>query len=172
MNLNTLLEKLKTAPADAALIFTSDEGDIGSGYHVTEFKLSRVTGIDCGGRVDEWQEAAVQLLDGSGGKHMAVGKFAGILQHSVTRVEGLGTAPVHVEFSPGNKGLRTYQLNEPQIKDSQVVIQLNAAGAVCKPALEAGLSCINPVKIDSAASGCCSAKSDTESKLASKRCCG
>ena len=175
MNLNSLLENLKTAPAQAALVFTSDEGDIGSGYHVTEFKLSHVTGIDCGGRVDEWQEAAVQLLDGSGGNHMPVSKFTGILEQSIARVAGLGTAEAHVEFSPNNKGLRTYNLQAPEAKGDRVLIRLQAAGAVCKPALEAGLSCINPINKAnsvSAQSGCCSPTPDSGAKPESNRCCG
>lgn len=175
MNLDSLLENLKTAPAQAALVFTSDAGDIGTGYHVTEFKLAQVTGIDCGGRVNEWQESAVQLLDGSGGSHMAVSKFTDILEQSIARVEGLGTAEAHVEFSPNNTGLRTYHLKTPQIKGDSVFIQLQAAGAVCKPALEAGLSCINPSNKDdstSGQSGCCSPKSNTGSKAESTRCCG
>lgn len=75
MKLNELLAHLKTTPSASALVFSTEDGDIGSGYHVTEFKHAKVTGIDCGGRVSEWVEASVQLLDGSGGSHMAVGKF-------------------------------------------------------------------------------------------------
>lgn len=175
MKLNSLLENLKAAPAQAALVFTSDEGDIGSGYHVTEFKLSRVTGIDCGGRVNDWQEAAVQLLDGSGGSHMAVSKFTGILEQSIARVEGLGTAETYVEFSPNNKGLRTYNLQAPQVKGDSVLIRLQAASAVCKPAIEAGLSCTNPTDksdSDTAQSWGCNIPVDTSSESPSNRCCG
>lgn len=173
MNLNSLLRNLKTAPAQAAIVFTSDAGDIGCGYHVTEFKLSRVTGIDCGGRVNEWQEAAVQLLDGNGGNHMAVSKFTGILEQSIVRVEGLGAAQVHVELSPNNMGLRIYNLQAPEIKGDRVLVRLQAAGAMCKPTLEAGLSCINPadnVDSDSTESGCCSPKPDSMPEPS--RCCG
>lgn len=173
MNLNSLLKNLETAPAHAALVFTSDAGDIGSGYHVTELKLSHVTGIDCGGRVNEWQEAAVQLLDGNGSNHMPVSKFTGILEQSIARVEGLGAAQAHVEFSPNNTGLRTYNLQAPEVKGDRVLIRLQAAGAVCKPSLEAGLNCIklaDSIDSDAIQSGCCIPKPDSESK--SSRCCG
>jgi Family of unknown function (DUF6428) len=33
------------------------------GYHLTEFKSARVTGLDCGANVESWTETILQLWD-------------------------------------------------------------------------------------------------------------
>ncbi len=165
MNLNQLMTFLSTANPEAKLVFSTEAGDIGSGYHVTEFKLAQIKGIDCGGRVTDWSEVAIQLLDGSGGTHMSVTKFTGILKKSIARVDGLGDVEAHVEFSPSNNGLRSYTLSDPIDRGSRVLIKLRAAGAACKPAQDAGIgleksnSNWKPV-------------ASTGSESVSKRCCG
>ncbi|CTQ56045.1 hypothetical protein LP7551_04602 [Roseibium album] len=136
MTPETLLNRLKGMPTDAPLVFQSEQGEIGSGYHVTELKLSRITSIDCGARVDEWVEAALQLLDGKGREHMPVGKFAGIVAQSIGKVPGLRNSPMHVEFSHNNKGMRIYEVGEPDFNDGRVTVSLSEERAHCKPALE------------------------------------
>lgn len=133
MTLNDLLENLEAAPPASALIFRTEHGDIGRGYHVTEFKHARITGIDCGARMSEWGEASIQLLDGDGDAHMQVSKFSGILRQSLRQVEGLGEAPTHVEFAPGNNGLRTYDIDAPDISAEAVIVNLREKSAICKP---------------------------------------
>ncbi|WP_422383788.1 DUF6428 family protein [Roseibium album] len=131
-----LLETLQTLPADLPLVFQTAEGDVGDGYHVTEFKLAQVNSIDCGGRLRSWREAALQLLDGHGGGHMNVGKFSSILGQSITRVTGLGESPLHVEFAHENRGMRIYEISRPRLHEGQVGVDLNEIRAHCKPALE------------------------------------
>ncbi len=134
MTLNELLDQLKSIPANAALLFVTEQGEIGYGYHVTEFKRSQIAGIDCGGRKSEWMEASMQLLDGSGDKPMRVGKFIRILDHSIRQLAGLGRAPVHVEFAPGNIGMRTYEMTPPELVGDRVLVRLDENRALCKPA--------------------------------------
>ncbi|MEM6662332.1 MAG: DUF6428 family protein [Pseudomonadota bacterium] len=163
MTLTDLHAALSTMPEEAALIFRTDAGDISPGYHVTEFKHARVESIDCGGRTSAWTEAAMQVLDGNGGAdqgHMAVGKFAAILRKSLTGVPGLGDHDFHVEFAPGNVGMRTYLPAAPELGEGGVTVPLLESGAICKPleesrsagAIEAGSggSCCGP-----RASNCC-----------------
>ncbi len=146
-----LLETLNTLPDDAPLVFVTDQGEIGDGYHVTEYKLSHVTSIDCGARLANWTEATLQLLDGEGGGYMAIGKFAAILKQSIVKVSGLDDAPLQVEFSHGNKGMRIFQVEVPELRNGMVAVRLREARAHCKPALEmAG---------HSETAGCCGAGS-------------
>ncbi|MBO6509101.1 MAG: hypothetical protein JJ866_23510 [Roseibium sp.] len=131
-----LLNRLRGMPVDAPLVFKTDEGPIGDGYHVTELKYARVTSIDCGTRVAEWTEAALQLLDGEGGGHMPVGKFAGIVSQSIGKVKGLANSPLHVEFAHENSGMRIYALGEPDFENGEVSVSLSESRAHCKPALD------------------------------------
>ena len=84
------------------LIFRSDEGDIGGGYHVTELKQASINSIDCGGRTDEWTETVLQLLDGSGDTPMSIEKFVAIVRRSEVALPGLSDAPLYFEFGHVN----------------------------------------------------------------------
>lgn len=134
MTLSDLVATLKTQDPQAPLVFATPDAEIGGGYHVTELKVLNITSIDCAGRTSEWREAAVQLLDGRVGEHMKVGKFVGILENSLRKVQGLGDAPAHVEFSPNNEGLQRYEIKFGAPSKDQVLIRLATAQATCKPA--------------------------------------
>ncbi len=159
MTPESLLKTLKTMPPDAQLVFETDAGLIGNGYHVTELKSAHVTSIDCGARVSEWTEASLQLLDGDGDGDnlMTVGKFSKIAAQSIHRIEALGSSPLHVEFAHRNEGLRIYQIAEPTLKGGKVSVRLSEDAAHCKPALDAaarqaGATCCQS---GSAGSACC-----------------
>ncbi|MEM1399992.1 MAG: DUF6428 family protein [Pseudomonadota bacterium] len=137
MNPETLLGHLSALPATYPLVFETDEGPIGGGYHVTEWKHAKVTSIDCGARVSSWVETTLQLLDGGRGDPMTVEKFSGILATSIKEVDGLGASQMQVEFAPGNKGMRLYHPAEPQLDETAVTVRLTEGRAQCKPATEA-----------------------------------
>ena len=102
------------------MVFETDEGEIGDGYHVTEFKAGTCDGDRLrGARLSNWSEATLQLLDGQGVGHMPAGKFAGILKQSIAKVSGLGDAPLQVEFAHGNRG--------------QADLPAGNAGTLCRP---------------------------------------
>lgn len=134
MTFATLLSGLKSFDSNAALVFEVNAQVIGAGYHVTELRHSTSTGIDCGGNVETWQDARLQLLDGPGETHMSVGKFSSILGKSLTKLPMLSDVPLLVEFSPDNLGLRLMVLGEPFMKDGRVFLNLRDSKAVCKPA--------------------------------------
>ena len=151
MTIDDLTAALAALPADAPAVFATDEGPIGEGYHVTELKLARIDSIDCGGRMDGWTEAMLQLLDGAGRTHMSVGKLQGILDQSRRRIEGLGDAPLRVEFAPGNDGLCIYGAPAVAMTGGRAVLRLMPDRAACKLAAEARRAgCCAP-----AASTCC-----------------
>jgi len=147
MTLNDLLEFLDALPQEAPLVFNTDAGPIGDGYHVTELKLLRVDSIDCGARRSNWVESVLQLLDGEGGGHMSVGKFSAIARQSSRHLGGLADHDLQVEFAPRNKGLRVFQPMIPELLDGTVSLPLKEGRAHCKPALE---RVSNPGK-----AGCC-----------------
>lgn len=137
MTLDDLLAATRTLPPELPLVFATDDGPIGSGYHVTELKLAQIVSIDCGARTSSWSETVLQLLDGQGRSHMPVGKFAGILAQSVRKVDGLGASPAFVEFGHLNAGMQIFQPKAPEMTEGAVTLRLEPVRAHCKPALEA-----------------------------------
>lgn len=135
----TMLQDLQTAlseaPVDAQLVFTSDAGEIGKGYHITELKAATVQSIDCGGNLSTFPEVTVQLLDGNYGTHMTAQKFARILEHSIQQIPSLQDAAPKVEYAPKNQGLGIYEMGTPTLENGRVLVSLSHSGAVCKPAV-------------------------------------
>jgi len=132
--LNEILSELEKANPNGATVFSTSEGEIGGGYHITELKLASIQSIDCGGRMANWTETHLQLLDGQSGRHMSVQKFASIANHSAKKLPGLADAPIYVEYAPGNDGLRRYLIGSIMSEPARVVISLRQDGAKCKPA--------------------------------------
>ena len=132
--LNEILLELEKANPDGATVFSTSEGEIGGGYHITELKLASIQSIDCGGRMANWIETYLQLLDGQSGRHMSVQKLKSIANHSAKMLPGLADAPIYVEYAPGNDGLRRYLVGAIVSKPERVVISLHEDGAKCKPA--------------------------------------
>lgn len=129
-----LLTDLQNQDPAHPLIFMTDEGEIGAGYHVTELRHSFSKGIDCGGNIESWQETRLQLLDGQGVTHMSVGKFGNIVKKSLSSLPELADAPLLIEFGHGNNGLTLMSLDAPEVQGDTVVLRLGDARAVCKPA--------------------------------------
>lgn len=176
MTFATLLTTLRQFDATAALVFTFDDQSIGAGYHVTELRHSTTTGIDCGGNIETWQETRLQLLDGQGKTHMSVGKFSGILAKSIDKLPELSDAPLVVEFSPNNLGLRLLDLGEPLESDGLVSVALRDSKAICKPAQQNRYPITprtetksSPCCAPSSASACCGPETETNQSVA---CCG
>ena len=133
MTLKEFLTKLGAMPSDADLVFAAEGKEIAGGYHLTEFKLARIASIDCAARTSAWTEASMQLLDGSGGEYMKLGKFTEIASKSAEFVPDLDQVTLGVEFSPENAGIRIYDLGEPTFENGRVNVPLTPRTASCKP---------------------------------------
>ena len=156
--LNEILSELEMANPNGDTVFKTSQGEIGGGFHVTELKLAAIQSIDCGGRMADWTETHLQLLDGQSGRHMSLQKFKSIANHSAKKLPGLADAPVYVEYAPGNDGLPRYTIGAVMAEPNRVVILLHEDGAKCKPAEDrkAGVSmqacCGEPM---TQTAGCC-----------------
>ena len=138
MTLNDFLDALHEQPAEAPLVFTTSEGPIGAGYHITELKSLDIKSIDCGGRTSDWTEVQIQLLDGSGRAHLSAGKSAKILEHSLKAIPDLAEGELSFEYAPGNNGLRRYIPTQPIWAEGHVEMRLTEDGAQCKAAAFSG----------------------------------
>ena len=133
--LNDLITDLKTLDPDLPLVFATDAGEIGGGYHVTELKRATINSIDCGGNLSEWVETNLQLLDGSEREHMKLGKFIAIANQSMAKINGLADSPLSFEYSPGNIGLHRYAAEWINAGSDTVTVRLKEDRAKCKPAV-------------------------------------
>lgn len=169
-----LLASLQVADPALPLIFQTKHGKIGAGFHVTELRHSFSKGIDCGGNIQSWQEARLQLLDGYGGEHMRVGKFNTIVEKSLAAVPELRQAELLVEFGHENSELSLLSIQHPNIEDDAVTITLGDARAVCKPAQMAAIadnssgSCCDRGTVPNPVSSCCAPEGAASE---SRSCC-
>lgn len=147
MTLNGFLKALETANPEAGVVFATEDGPVGAGYHITELKHARVDSIDCGGRQSSWDEVAVQVLDVFGDAPMPVERLRGILNRSLIAIPALADAPVHVEFGHRNESLSRYDIAGVSIDGHLVQVSMVRAHATCKPAA-------NPVR-PGATTRCC-----------------
>ncbi|MQY42490.1 hypothetical protein GG681_07530 [Epibacterium sp. SM1969] len=160
--MNTLLElmtQLQRHDPNAPLVFATAAGEIAAGYHVTELRHYHAKGIDCGGRIDTWQEARLQLLDGAGETHMRLAKFLDILEKSITALPELKHAALQVEFGHNNAELRLMSLEALTLQRGRVVLQLGETRALCKPAQQKNAardnSCCRDAEAFARVSSCC-----------------
>ncbi|WP_298975462.1 DUF6428 family protein [uncultured Roseobacter sp.] len=160
--LSGLLNDLQLQDPALPLVFETKDGEISPGYHVTELRHSASKGIDCGGNIESWQEAKLQLLDGRGAKHMSVGKFRSIVSKSLSAMPELKHVSLRVEFGNDNTDLCLMSLESPKHRGDRVVIGLGNTRAVCKPAEKAwrGVSgsgqCCGSEEVSAKPSSCCS----------------
>ena len=133
--------QLSESDFDRKLIFTTGDHEIGSGFHVTELKLADTRSIDCGANQSSWTESTIQLLDGHGGTHMTVRKFAGIVDQSVRAMPGLADAKLRIEYAPGNVGKHIHHIGAVERADDAVHVTLQNDQALCKPATSSAAVC-------------------------------
>ncbi|MEL7105232.1 MAG: DUF6428 family protein [Pseudomonadota bacterium] len=146
VTLNAFLAALDTAMPEAGVVFATEDGPVGAGYHITELKHARVDSIDCGGHRSGWDEAAVQVLDVFGDAPMPVERLRAIVTRSLGAIPALAEAPVHIEFGHRNQSLSRYDIAGLQVDDHLVQISMVRARATCKPAA---------VSVSSARQSCC-----------------
>jgi hypothetical protein len=142
-----LLGAMEAAP-DAPVAFEAEGRAIRPGYHVTELRRARIDAIDCGLGRRDWEEAQLQILEGSGGEPMTGRTLAGILRRGAEALALPGDAPLRVEAQPGGGALRRYRIGAVGSRGGATVVSLAAMGAECRPA--ALWAARRPV-----AAGCC-----------------
>lgn len=138
----TLLAALAQAAARPVRIVSDATGEaVRDGYHVSEVLATTVRAVDCGGRVDSWDEVVVQILDevDADARTMTGAKFAGIVR-KVHRTLGFSLdAPVLVEWGRPGEAARRFDLVALAQSDDALTLHLGIHAAQCKPRTE-GLS--------------------------------
>ena len=129
------------------------------GYHVTEVKAGSFVTLDCGGNPDAWRETILQVEDlpasAETPEHMKIGRFLAILDKVAQRVTLDPAARLTFEVGPADQPMQVFDVETLRIEAEQIVVQLGARPAICKPRhraqqeMPAASSCCAPK------SGCC-----------------
>jgi hypothetical protein len=146
---------------DKALVIDYGGRTIRPGYHVTEVKAGSFATLDCGGNPDSWRETILQVEDlapEGGQDFMPVGKFRNILDQVEKRVTLDPDARLTFEVGPPAAPMQVFDVDALRIGDAEIVLQLSARSAVCKPRHRATqqaevASCCPPTAKNS--SSCC-----------------
>ncbi len=125
-----------TPHPDAPLRFATDLGIVAPGYHVTEFKATRVDAVDCGGATTSWNETVLQVVPPARPEatSMSVGKFLSIYARASTAVAFDGDALLRIETAaPGTVAI-AYPVHGVAVDELGVTVALVAPAVACKGA--------------------------------------
>ena len=106
------------------------------GYHITEFKFARVTGLDCGANVESWSETVLQLWDiddSVTGEHMTVNKLLGIGRKAISAVGAEPSSRLVFEVSDGSDAMRIFAFDRLEAANGLALIHLKVEVSACKP---------------------------------------
>lgn len=135
MTLSGLLAALESARG-RGLVFRYDGRTTRPGYHVTEMKFARMTGVDCGANAESWTETIFQLWDietSVTGETMSVDKLIGIARKVSGMIGAEGTSRLTFEVSDGNEAMRIYAFEGLDIAGDVATIRLGQRVSACKP---------------------------------------
>jgi Family of unknown function (DUF6428) len=149
---------------DKSLRFEYTPGQlVGANYHITEVKHTTIGSVDCGARMDAWNETVIQLWESPDelGKteYMSADKALSILNRVNQMRSYDRNAEVKIEY--GNNRFHTAHLfvNDFELHGNDLVIKLAVEKTDCKAKEDCGVketiavgaeeSCCDPV------SGCC-----------------
>jgi hypothetical protein len=175
MDLKTFLEQLMSA-SEKELIFQFDDKEIRKDYHITEMLRNSVTAIDCGGKMDQWEETVIQLVEPSGldgERFMSSSKALSILSQSLQKIDFDQNSKIILEFKPqSSTAAQRYNLGDIYGEGNKLIVVSQGATTQCKAAIRS-----NPEGIDncgapktSAASTCCAPAEKV--KVSKATCCG
>lgn len=134
MTLAELRNGLATFEENQTIGFQVDGEIIEKGFHITELWHSSAHGIDCSAKLNRWEETRLQILVGYGTDVMTLNKLRAILGQSVQQISKLQDTPLHIEIWQHGKGLKVTTVSEMTQSDDRLIIALQDAVALCKPA--------------------------------------
>ncbi|MGH1469222.1 MAG: DUF6428 family protein [Bdellovibrionales bacterium] len=145
------------------LVFNFNGENIKKDYHITEILKNSVMAIDCGGKLDRWEETVFQLIEPRNEnkeRFMSVEKANKILKKSSEKINFDQNSKVILEFKPvGSFAAQRFNLSEVQIRGDQLlVLSSGAASTQCKALAR---------KYKNKTSSCC----ESASSEASSKCC-
>ncbi len=143
MKTQEFLDLLKSHQ-DKSLLFEYTTGQmVGANYHITEVKHINIESVDCGGRMDAWNETVIQLWESPDAlgktEYMSAGKALSIF-NIVGKMRSYHTnAEVKIEYS--NDRFHTAQLfvNDFELHGNDLLIKLDVEKTDCKAKEDCGV---------------------------------
>ncbi|EDM45544.1 hypothetical protein SCB49_07042 [unidentified eubacterium SCB49] len=142
MKTSELFTLLKDNDNKALLFGYNNTALVAQNYHITEVKHTAIKAVDCGGKMDEWNETIIQLLEPetyNGEAAMSCFKAAGIL-NKVGKMAAYDMNAT-VKFEYGNANYHTAHLPVEQVLvgETKIIIQLGTDTTQCKAPDTCGL---------------------------------
>ncbi len=138
--LTGLLSEVEGAPHHS-LVFAVDDRRLASGFHLTEIKAAAIRSVDCGRATDAWDEAILQILEGTGepvSQPMTVAAFTRIIAAGRAHLDDAVDGRLIVEVGGRNTWLQRYTVSHVMRTDAdEVVVSLTPEKAACKAAARA-----------------------------------
>lgn len=139
------------------------------GYHITELKSARITGLDCGANVESWSETIFQLWDiedSVTGEVMTVDKLLGIIAKYTKLLNAEPNSRLSFEVSEDGEAMRIFGFDRMSVSGGVATIHLGTRAAACKPLVRGILT---PIQGKGACGG---PKTAFASEVKKATCCG
>ena len=134
MKTSEFISALRAAP-DHQLVFVDRNGHaVPAGYHLTELKAARFDTVDCGGKINHWEETIVQLWvpPAADDNYMTAAKFLKIFD----KVRGMAPinldAQIRVEYDDENFFPSTYHVRSITHESDTTRVLLEPPATSCK----------------------------------------
>jgi len=134
MKTNEFIAALQAAPNNR-LIFADAHGHvIHAGYHLTELKTAALDTVDCGGRLNRWDETIIQLWAPAEAdeEYMTVAKFLNIFDKVRGMVPLKFGAEIRVEYGDENFFPSMYHVRFVTHDGSVTRVLLAPPATICK----------------------------------------
>jgi hypothetical protein len=134
MKTNEFIAALRAAPHNQLTFVDLAGHSVHSGYHLTELKAASFDTVDCGGRVNRWQETIVQLWVPSEAQsgYMTAGKFLKIFDKVRAMIPlDVGTE-IRIEYGDDNFFPSTYHVRSVTRDRGVTRVLLDPPATTCK----------------------------------------
>lgn len=134
MKTKAFIARLREAP-DNQLIFKDAHGKtVPPGYHLTELKAVAFHAVDCGGKVNRWDETHAQLWvpRNADDEYMTAGKFIEIFDKVSGMVPLNLRAEIRIEYGDDNVVPAPYGVESIQEEFGRTTVSLDAPRTACK----------------------------------------
>lgn len=159
------LEKVLNDHNEKQLRFEYEVGKyVNPNFHITEVKNAKINAVDCGGRMDSWNETILQLWNPKSieERYPMKGKKALSILSIVDKMSPIDRES-EVYFEYGNDTLRVsnYAIDHISIQKDTLTIHFEGLSTQCKPQSENESACCSTdtvnIKFESEAAprGCC-----------------
>ncbi len=175
-----------TSHPDLELVFEFNDAAIRPDYHLTEVVRSSVDAIDCGGAVDHWTEAVLQLIQPAHAeckRYLTAGKVWSILQRSQALVPIPDDSTLLLEFrGDGVQAAQRFHVTATLANTAgQLRVLTEGAPTQCKAVRRnqstlgttaAPSACSTPsASIEASGVTCCSQGAASTQDIGGKACC-